>query len=319
MRVFPDRQKGFAAFTRRFASFDADCRHGGDRLPPVVFIDPRFGHDFGAELTASDDLAPANLVDGQQLVAEVYRSLAALPAAERDRTLLVVTYDEHGGFYDHVPPPPAIGSDPVESADFATYGVRVPAFVCSAYAPAGASTDVLLDHASVHATIHRRFLPGAPFLSRRAEVANTLGAVLTRDQPRTAFPTEDLPGRLAIGHQARVEERQERREDRREDRQARQDERHERGEDRREERQARQDERQERRDDRREDRQGRQDERQEARQDRREDRQGRQDERREDRQERREERWEERAPTADDEDGGFRAWIAGLRADERDG
>jgi phospholipase C len=295
MRVFPGRQKGFGAFTRWFGTFAADCRHGGDRLPPVVFVDPRFGDDVGLELGASDDLAPANLVDGQQLVAEVYRSLAELPAAERARTLLVVTYDEHGGFYDHVPPPPVIGSDPAESPDFDRYGVRVPTFVCSAYAPAGASTDVLLDHASVHATIHRRFLPGVPFPSRRVQVANTLGAVLTLDQPRAAFPTEGLPGRLGIGHEARVEERQERREDRGERRDERRDERGERRDERRDERGERRDER-------------------------RDDRGERREERRDDRGERREERREERrVPTPDDEDGGFRTWIAGLRRDERDG
>jgi hypothetical protein len=100
----------------------------------------------------------------------------------------------------------------------------------------------------------RRFLPGEPFLSPRAQVASTLGAVLTLDQPRAAFPTEGLPGRLEIGRDARVEQRQERGKDRRE----------------------RRDDRGERRDDR-------------------------------------------RAPTPDDEDGGFRAWIAGLRRGERDG
>jgi phospholipase C len=290
MRVFPGRQKGFGKNTHPIGSFDRHCRDGGSRLPEVVFVDPRFGIDMGPELFGNDDQAPCNLVDGQQLIAEVYRSLAELPDGERERTLLVVTYDEHGGFYDHIPPPGVMGHDIGEDDRLATYGVRVPTFVCSAYAPAGESTDVLLDHASVHATIHRRFLPGVPFLSRRVQVATTLGAVLTRDTPRTPFPTEGLPGRFAIGRQARVEERQERRDDRQE----------------------RRDDRQERRDD-------RQVKRQERRQDRREDR-------REDREERRAERAvpagefleEPRPPTPDDEDGGFRAWIASLPKEELD-
>jgi hypothetical protein len=144
---------------------------------------------------------------------------------------------------------------------------------------------VLFDHASVHATIHRRFLPEVPFLSRRAEVANTLGAVLTLDAPRTAFPTDGLPGRLGIGREARVEEREQRREDR----------------------QTRRDDRQERRDD-----------RQETRQDRREDRrEGRQD-RRQARRERRAEPVDVHVHSEDDEDGGFRAWIASLPKEELD-
>ncbi|MGH7899671.1 MAG: alkaline phosphatase family protein [Candidatus Binatia bacterium] len=242
LRLYPDRQD-LGPLSRRFQSFDRDCRR--NELPALVFVDPRFGDDIGAALPANDDLAPANLVDGQQFVAEVYQSLAQLPVPARQGTLLVITYDEHGGFYDHAPPPAVPVNDPlegepleigVEPSAFSTYGVRVPTFVCSAFAPPGTSSDVVLDHASVHATIHRRFLPGVPFLSLRAEAADTLATLLTLDKPRTAFPVSDLPGRLEIGREARQGEREERRQARRERREDRREQWPELRRERREER-----------------------------------------------------------------------------------
>jgi hypothetical protein len=281
MRIYPGRQHGFGRHMHPIRSFARDCRRGGEHLAQVVFIDPRFSLDVGGARLQNDDLAPADLIDGQQLVADVYRALAELPAGERERTMLVVTYDEHGGFFDHVRPPPTIGRNPEEGDDFAHYGVRVPAFVCSAYTPAGASSDLLLDHASLYATLHRRFVPDAPFPSRRAEVANTLGGLLTLDQPRRAFPTDDLPGNLAMAHRARRAEREDRREDRREERR---------------------EDREERREERREDREQRQDARADRREDRRDDRTDRREERREDRAQRREDRRDDRAERRDGAD-----------------
>ncbi len=72
-------------------------------------------------------------------------------------------------------------------------GVRVPTFVISAYTPPGL-TNLLLDHASLHATIHRTFVPDAPFLSSRARVADTFGALLTRSTPSGKPPAMVVPG-----------------------------------------------------------------------------------------------------------------------------
>lgn len=316
MRMYPGRQNGFGKHTKPFRQFQGDCKEGGAALAEVVFIDPRFSLDIGGARLQNDDLAPADLIDGQQLVADIYLALAQLPTAERERTLLVVTYDEHGGFYDHVLPPPTIGKNVDENDDFDTYGIRVPAFVCSAWAPAGSFSNLLLDHASLYATLHRRFVPDAPFPSRRAQVANTLGALLTRQTPRAAFPTADLPGNIAIGHRARQAERQARREDRQEDRA-----------DRREDRQEdRQEDRANRRDDRQDDRAARRDDRQDDRSERRDDRHQDRSERRDDRQEDRNDRHadrpgmvgsESRRPSADADDDGMAEWIR--RLDEPDG
>ena len=98
-------------------------------LPSVTFIDPHF-----IELPpdANCDGPPADIAQGQKLVEQVVNAVVAGPAWEK--TLLIVTYDEHGGFYDHVPPPPATPNSPTS---LSTYGVRVPAFVISPWVQAG--------------------------------------------------------------------------------------------------------------------------------------------------------------------------------------
>jgi phospholipase C len=116
------------------ASFFADAEAG--RLPPVVYIDPAFG--------ANDDHPPHHPLLGQQLIAAVYDALATSPHWER--SMLVVTYDEHGGFYDHVPPPTA--PDEHASEGFDQLGFRVPGLVAGPYVKQGVVSSVQYDHTS---------------------------------------------------------------------------------------------------------------------------------------------------------------------------
>ncbi|TVY99118.1 hypothetical protein EAS64_41895 [Trebonia kvetii] len=108
----------------RAASFLADAASGS--LPSVSWIDPAFTSFNPLGFRPNDDHAPADIVDGHDLVLAVYDALAASPAWER--SLLVLVYEERGGFYDHVPPPRAPDDDPEM---FGRYGVRVPAIVVS--------------------------------------------------------------------------------------------------------------------------------------------------------------------------------------------
>ncbi len=86
-----------------YRQFDNDCRR--NKLAPVVFIDPN-SNAFRSRPGGSnnDDQAPADVVRGQEFVGEVYETLRK--HGQLANTLFVVTYDEHGGFYDHVPPDP---------------------------------------------------------------------------------------------------------------------------------------------------------------------------------------------------------------------
>src|SRR6185436_18719090 len=102
--------------------------------------------------TASDDHPPSHVTGGQALVARIYRALANGP--KWGRTMFVITYDEHGGFYDHVKPGPA------EDDFIPHYGVRVPAFVISPYAGRGSVRNDLYDHTSIIRTALERFCPG---------------------------------------------------------------------------------------------------------------------------------------------------------------
>lgn len=196
IRIFPEwRYKVLGEHSRDIDRFDRDCKK--NRLPRFVLVDPNWT-DAG-QVRANDDLAPSDLRDGQELVAYVYNSLLELPTAEWQRTLFVVTYDEHGGWYDHVPPPAPLGFDARETDPaFASLGVRVPSFVVSAWAPPGAD-DRLLDHASLHATVHRCLSPDAPWLGPRPQVADTLAPLLSLAQPRPKPPPISLPRRAASG------------------------------------------------------------------------------------------------------------------------
>jgi phospholipase C len=91
----------YLAIARPFGDFLADCAAGA--LPPVAFVDPRFlGGPLG---TSGDDHPPADVRNGEAFLARVYAAVVAGPGWPA--TVLVLTFDEWGGFFDHVPPPRA--------------------------------------------------------------------------------------------------------------------------------------------------------------------------------------------------------------------
>ena len=105
--------------------FFKDAKAG--KLPPVVYIDPFFGEN--------DDHPPLHPIMAQALIAAVYTALAKSP--QWKNMLLVITYDEHGGFFDHVPPPTTTTDDTHRrssaSTGFEQMGFRVPAMVIGPY------------------------------------------------------------------------------------------------------------------------------------------------------------------------------------------
>ena len=150
-------------------------------LPAVTFIDPNFIDE--PDAGDNDDAAPGNVSRGQALVGGIVQALVHSPAW--DRTLFVLTYDEHGGFFDHVNPMASelrANATPVSTLDF--YGVRVPTIVVSPLVLRGAASHVVFDHTSIAKTIIRRFM-GAhpPDMGSRVAAANDLSAVLL-DAPR---------------------------------------------------------------------------------------------------------------------------------------
>ncbi len=123
-------------------------------LPSVSWIDPAFTNFNPLGFPVNDDHPPADIKDGQDLVLAVYDALAASP--QWDRSLLVILYDEHGGFFDHVTPPTAEDDDP---GTFGRYGVRVPAMIVSPWVEPRTVCSTFFDHTSVIKTILMRFSP----------------------------------------------------------------------------------------------------------------------------------------------------------------
>ena len=153
------------------------------RLPPVVYIDPTFGSG------GNDDHPPHHPALGQQLISAVYTALATSPQWKNCN--LVITYDEHGGFFDHVAP----GTAPDERAadGFGQLGFRVPALVIGPYARQGYVSSVPYEHTSP--IKHLANLYGFEPLTLRDAAANDLVDCLDLDRLERGEPADpiDLP------------------------------------------------------------------------------------------------------------------------------
>ena len=160
---------------------DDAVKSGEHGLRQVSWIDPNFIDHRTFEPTSNDDHPPSDIRAGQELVLELYHALVNSP--NWANTLLVITYDEHGGFYDHVVPPPVPHGDP---SGYPTFGVRVPALVVGPRVRNFVCHD-FFDHTSLMKTILLRFArePGAAIkqMGPRVERARHLGVVLG-DEPR---------------------------------------------------------------------------------------------------------------------------------------
>lgn len=210
LAIIPEQLTRHAKNFSLMQQFYDDCAAG--TLPSVSFVDPEFGliDEVGSTLFAylnqliqskdpnlppvvmqaietleqkieswsGSEEGPADIAIGENFVSRVVQAVMASP--NWARTLLVWTYDEHGGYYDHVPPvamvepdsiPPDIGPDDYPGA-YNLSGMRVPNVVVSPYSRAGGVTNVVHDHGSIIATIARKW--NLPALTYRDAQANSL-------------------------------------------------------------------------------------------------------------------------------------------------
>jgi phospholipase C len=136
-------------------------------LPPVCWVDPGF--------TVNDDHPPHPVGRGQEFLASIFKALAASPQWEH--CLLILTYDEHGGFFDHVPPP--LTDDDYIEDGFDQMGFRIPVLVIGPYVRPGGS-DVVFDNTSWLKFVCEKY--GIEPWTRRIAAANSIGVLLDEDR-----------------------------------------------------------------------------------------------------------------------------------------
>ncbi|KAG6553204.1 hypothetical protein Mapa_005264 [Marchantia paleacea] len=196
--------------------FKSDASAG--KLPHYVVIEQRY---FDLEAApANDDHPSHDVAEGQKLMKEVYETLRASP--QWNETLFLITYDEHGGFFDHVPTPVTSVPNPDglngPAPDFFPFnrlGVRVPTIAISpwinkglvVHEPSGPTPYSHYEHSSIAATVKEIFkLPN--FLTKRDEWAGTFQHLFSqRTEPRGDCPNELPTPPWSLRHVAADENR----------------------------------------------------------------------------------------------------------------
>ncbi|MGP6170319.1 alkaline phosphatase family protein [Microbacterium sp. A196] len=200
--------------TEHFGTMDdfyADVEHG--ELPAYAFIEPRmiynhndfhppFGQRRVSDVEGSEvfDSAYSDVRAGDELVHDIYsavRTSKSTKGSNAVNTLLLITFDEHGGCYDHVAPPAATPPDRTGAGEmgfeFDRLGCRVPAIAVSAYTRSGTVINDEMHHGAVISTLNR--LHGLKPLTQRDATANDLFSIINLDKPRhpsdwpKTFPT----------------------------------------------------------------------------------------------------------------------------------
>ncbi len=167
----------YVPIARPFETFFAQAAAGN--LPAYSYLDPFFlGEEQGG---SNDDHPHADIRRGQALMSQIVHALMTSP--QWSKTALVITYDEWGGFFDHVVPPVLADNDPAH----AQAGFRVPAVVVSPYARRGAVGHEVYDHSSILKMVEWRW--GLQPLTPRDAAARNLAETFDFASPDFRIPT----------------------------------------------------------------------------------------------------------------------------------
>jgi phospholipase C len=194
-----------------YGQFLNDCARG--QLPDYSFVEPNYSDHDGdnGEEIASDQHPDHHVQAGELFIASVYNAIKGNPDLWKS-TALLITYDEHGGIYDHVLPPPCTPDGFVASPNdtgtgmefkFDRLGVRVPSVLVSPWISKGTVVDRVFEHASIPATVTEFFLgdydPRSPrekvaerFIERRDKPLDPTKNLLSLNAMRTDCPDFDL-------------------------------------------------------------------------------------------------------------------------------
>jgi phospholipase C len=199
---------------RTYEHFAKDAAAGN--LPKFTWISPRFYADFGK--AARDQHPRHNVVDGEDIIAEVYAALRNSP--KWNKTALLITYDEHGGFHDHVSPPFNAPPMPVSTDDQSAFnwtrlGLRVCTVLVSPWVEKGSvigrptGTSSSYTHTSIFNTLRNLWnFPNKPLSARQAWAAPYDWVLKQRQTPRTDCPTSIPTPKMSATERAREAQRQ---------------------------------------------------------------------------------------------------------------
>jgi len=177
----------YVPISRLIGSFFDDCAAG--TLPNVCFVEPQF---FNAALgTSNDDHPHADIRNGEAFLNRVYQAIISSP--NWSNTVLVINFDEWGGFFEHVPPPTAV----IPPADLAAgnqdgrLGFRVPCIVISPWARRAYVAPEIYEHSSILRMIEWRW--NLPVLTVRDQTAQNLAQLLDFSQTNYFAPQFAMP------------------------------------------------------------------------------------------------------------------------------
>jgi phospholipase C len=176
--IFNHQRRPENLFNYRFIDHFYEDVKDEQRFPDFALIEPKYaGQD------QNDDHPPHNIMKGEKLIADLFNAIRS-NAALWTSTLFIVTFDEHGGFYDHVPPPNCVNPDGKIASlpggkpfDFTRLGVRVPALLISPY------TGRRVEHTPFdHTSILKYFTDKWNLrpLGGRTAAANSIGVAITQ-------------------------------------------------------------------------------------------------------------------------------------------
>jgi phospholipase C len=178
-----------------------------NRLPNFAYIEPNHqGDDSNSQHPSNNTSSGRDFVEAENLICRIYEALLSNPVVW-EKTALLITYDEHGGFFDHVPPPQnesfalkkRFRKDQY-TFKFDLLGPRVPAILVSPLVEAGTVEHTVYEHSSIVRTTRELFIPGTPPLSddSRDAVAASFAHLFSRESPRMpdALPRFDCESRV---------------------------------------------------------------------------------------------------------------------------
>lgn len=180
---------------REFDSFSSEIKNIHHEFnASYVFIEPNYGNAYDSD--SEHDFEGGNsqhpvddVTQGERLIKELYETIRSSTIWEQ--SCLIITYDEHGGFYDHVKPEATVSPEitnkySIQNFDFKRLGVRVPALVISPYIQKGTIDHKTHDHSSIPATLEKRF--NLPPMTQRDRSSETLEHLFNLKTPRKDAP-----------------------------------------------------------------------------------------------------------------------------------